>query len=118
MVRGQYAGYRKEPGVARESDVEALCALRLFIASWRWQGRAVVPVSGKYLAASMANVMVELKPRPQKLFDDSVPMAGLANYLHLRLSPNLVVAPAARVERAGIESVGDLHEFYLRILVA
>ena len=43
LVRGQYAGYRKEPGVAKNSDVETFCALRLFIDSWRWEGRAVVP---------------------------------------------------------------------------
>ena len=38
LVRGQYAGYRKEPDVARNSDVETFCALRLFIDSWRWEG--------------------------------------------------------------------------------
>ena len=43
LVRGQYAGYRKEPDVAKNSDVETFCALRLFIDSWRWAGRAVVP---------------------------------------------------------------------------
>ena len=38
MVRGQYAGYRKEPGVAQDSDVETFVALRLEIDSWRWAG--------------------------------------------------------------------------------
>ncbi len=38
LVRGQYAGYRKEPNVATDSDVETFCALRLFIDSWRWEG--------------------------------------------------------------------------------
>src|ERR1700688_2926034 len=38
LVRGQYAGYRDEPDVAKNSDVETFCALRLFIDSWRWQG--------------------------------------------------------------------------------
>ncbi len=38
VVRGQYAGYRKEPGVASRSDVETFCALRLYIDSWRWEG--------------------------------------------------------------------------------
>jgi glucose-6-phosphate 1-dehydrogenase len=38
LVRGQYAGYRKEPHVAKNSDVETFCALRLFIDSWRWAG--------------------------------------------------------------------------------
>jgi glucose-6-phosphate 1-dehydrogenase len=38
VVRGQYAGYRDEPDVAKRSDVETFCALRLFIDSWRWEG--------------------------------------------------------------------------------
>jgi glucose-6-phosphate 1-dehydrogenase len=38
VVRGQYAGYRKEPAVAQRSDVETFCALGLFIDSWRWEG--------------------------------------------------------------------------------
>src|ERR1700724_1734653 len=38
VVRGQYAGYRREPNVARSSDVETYCAVRLFIDSWRWEG--------------------------------------------------------------------------------
>ena len=36
VVHGQYAGYRKEPGVAKRSDVKTFCTLRLFIDSWRW----------------------------------------------------------------------------------
>jgi glucose-6-phosphate 1-dehydrogenase len=63
MVRGQYAGYRKEPGVARGSDVETFCPLRLFIDSWRWEGVPWYLRSGKCLAATAAEVVVELKPR-------------------------------------------------------
>src|SRR6202011_650156 len=36
VVRGQYTGYRKEPGVAHVSDVETYCAVRILIDSWRW----------------------------------------------------------------------------------
>ena len=50
VVRGQYAGYRKEPGVAKRSDVETFCALRLFIDSWRWAGVPWYLRSGKCLA--------------------------------------------------------------------
>jgi len=38
LVRGQYAGYRKEPHVTKNSDVETFCALRLHIDWWRWEG--------------------------------------------------------------------------------
>ncbi len=113
LVRGQYAGYRKEPGVAKRSDVETFCALRLFIDSWRWQGVPWYLRSGKYLAASAAEVIVQLKPPPQRLFADSVPTAGRPNYLRFRLSPNSAVALAARVKRTGKEFVGDQRELYL-----
>ena len=113
VVRGQYTGYRKEPSVARGSDVETFCALRLFIDSWRWEGVPWYLRSGKCLAATAAEVLVELKPPPQKLFDDSAPAAERANYLRFRLSPNSAVALAARVKRAGKEFVGDQRELYL-----
>ena len=58
LVRGQYAGYRKEPGVAKRSDVETFCALRLFIDSWRWQGVPWYLRSGKCLAETAAEVLV------------------------------------------------------------
>jgi len=112
-VRGQYAGYRKEPGVARRSDVETFCALRLYIDSWRWEGVPWYLRSGKCLAGTAAEVIVQLKPPPQRLFADSAPMAGRANYLRFRLSPNSAVALAARVKRAGKEYVGDQRELYL-----
>ena len=113
MVRGQYAGYRKEPDVARTSDVETFCALRLFIDSWRWGGVPWYLRSGKRLAASAAEVLVQLEPPPQRLFADSGPASGRANYLRFRLSPNSAVALAARVKRAGKEFVGDQRELYL-----
>jgi len=58
-------------------------------------------------------VIVQLKPPPQRLFADSVPTIGAANYLRFRLSPSAAVALAARVKRAGKEFVGDQRELYL-----
>jgi glucose-6-phosphate 1-dehydrogenase len=81
VVRGQYAGYRQEPGVAKHSDVETFCALRLFIDSWRGERVPWYLRSGKCLAETAAEVIVDLKPPPQRLFADSAPGAGLANYL-------------------------------------
>ena len=113
VVRGQYAGYRMEPGVAKRSDVDTYCALRLFIDSWRWDGVPWFLRSGKCLATTAAEVTVMLKPPPQRLFADSNPPAGQTNYLRFRLSPNSAVALAARVKRAGREFVGEQRELYL-----
>ena len=113
MVRGQYEGYRKEPDVANNSDVETFCALRLFIDSWRWQGVPWCLRSGKFLPANATEVLVELKFPPQGLFADSAPTNGRANYLRFQLAPNSAVALAARVKNAGKEFVGDQRELYL-----
>ena len=113
LVRGQYTGYRKEPGVARGSDVETFCALRLFIDSWRWDGVPWYLRSGKCLPETAAEVLVQLKRPPQRLFADSAPSTGLCNYLRFRLSPNSAVALAARVKRPGEEFIGDQRELYL-----
>jgi glucose-6-phosphate 1-dehydrogenase len=115
LVRGQYAGYRKEPDVAKNSDVETFCAARLFIDSWRWEGVPWYLRSGKYLPDTATEVMVELKPPPQRLFADSapIPKTGPANYLRFRLSPSSAIAHAARVKHAGKDIVGEQRELYL-----
>jgi glucose-6-phosphate 1-dehydrogenase len=113
LVRGQYSGYRREQGVAKNSDVETFCAMRLFIDSWRWEGVPWYLRSGKYLAETATEVLVELKPPPQRLFADSAPPAGPANYLRFRVSPDSAIAIAARVKVAGKEFVGEQRELYL-----
>ena len=112
-VRGQYAGYRDEPDVAKDSDVETFCALKLFINSWRWQGVPFYLRSGKYLARTVTEVLVELKAPPQALFADSAPAVGRNDYFRFQLSPTAIVALAARVKRAGKEFVGDQRELTL-----
>ncbi|MBA4141554.1 MAG: glucose-6-phosphate dehydrogenase [Nitrosospira sp.] len=113
LVRGQYAGYREEAGVAKDSDVETFCALRLFIDSWRWEGVPWYLRSGKFLAETAAEVIVQLKPPPQTLFADSPREACRSNYLRFRLSPISAVAIAARVKRAGKEFIGNQRELCL-----
>jgi glucose-6-phosphate 1-dehydrogenase len=106
LVRGQYAGYRDEPGVAKDSDVETFCALRLFIDSWRWEGVPWFLRSGKYLAQTGHEVLVRLKPPPQKLFEDSPVIFDRANYVRFQLSPRSTIALAARVKSKGKRFVG------------
>jgi glucose-6-phosphate 1-dehydrogenase len=113
LVRGQYAGYRKESNVAADSDVETFCAMRLFIDSWRWAGVPWYLRAGKCLAENAHEVLVQLKPPPQDLFADSQPGTVRANYLRFRLAPGSSVALAARVKHPGKEVVGEQRELYL-----
>jgi glucose-6-phosphate 1-dehydrogenase len=113
LVCGQYAGYRMEPDVAKRSDVETFCALQLFIDSWRWDGVPWYLRSGKFLPNTATEILVELKPPPQKLFTDAESVTGRSNYVRFRLSPNSAVALAARVKLAGKDFVGEQRELYL-----
>lgn len=119
LVRGQYEGYRNEPNVAKNSDVETYCALRLFIDSWRWMDVPWYVRSGKYMKTTATEVLVELKPPPQRLFDDASPKAlmpgkaGRPNYVRFHISPGSAVAMAARVKTAGKAFVGEQKELYL-----
>src|SRR6516164_3532683 len=47
IVRGQFRGYRDEPGVSRNSDVETFAAVRLEVDSWRWSGVPFLIRAGK-----------------------------------------------------------------------
>jgi glucose-6-phosphate 1-dehydrogenase len=111
LVRGQYEGYRTEQDVAPDSDVETFCAVRLFIDSWRWAGVPFYLRSGKYLARTATEILVELKPAPQRLFEDSAD--GRANYLRFRLSPDASIALATRVKTVGKEFIGEQRELFL-----
>jgi len=113
VVRGQYRGYRNEKDVAANSDVETFCAVRLFIDSWRWAGVPWYLRAGKMLPCTAVEVLVQLQPPPQALFDDSQPSAGRANYVRFRLQPVSAIAIAARVKHPGKGFVGDQRELYL-----
>ena len=113
LVRGQYDGYRAEKDVAADSDVETFCALRLYIDSWRWAGVPWYLRTGKCLQATAAEVLVQLKPPPQRLFDDATPADGRANYVRFKLQPLAAVAIAARVKRPGKGFLGDQRELFL-----
>ena len=113
VVRGQYLGYRGEPEVAADSDVETFCALRLCIDSWRWVGVPWYLRAGKHLPASATEVLIQLKPPPQHLFADSAPVNSRANYIRFKLAPSSMIALAARVKRVGKEFIGDQRELLL-----
>jgi glucose-6-phosphate 1-dehydrogenase len=108
LVRGQYAGYRDEKGVAPDSTVETFAALRLFIDSWRWEGVPFFIRAGKRLAASFTEVLVTLKRAPVRRSGPED-----ANHLRFRLSPDVIIAVGARVKKAGDQLVSEPTELRL-----
>ena len=108
LVRGQFRGYRKEAGVAPDSDVETFAAVRLHIDSWRWDGVPFFIRAGKCLPTTTTEVTVTLQRPPLSHL-----AAGETNYYRFRLSPDVVIGLGARVKRPGEEFVSEPTELKL-----
>jgi len=104
LVRGQFRGYRSEPGVNPTSDVETYAAMCLHIDSWRWEGVPFFIRAGKCLATTATEVFVRLRRAPQRVFDE-VPRAP--NHIRFRLGPQgVAIAIGALTKAPGTEMTG------------
>ena len=112
VVRGQFRGYRAEPGVAAESQVETFAALRFHIDNWRWAGVPFYVRTGKQLPITSTEVVVELKSTPVAIFDEVPPEHS--NYFRFRLSPEVEISAGARVKKPGEQMCGEPVELILR----
>jgi len=68
VVRGQYEGYRSEPGVAADSQTETMVALRVEVDNWRWHGVPFFLRSGKAMGASRQIIVLGFQPPPLRMF--------------------------------------------------
>jgi glucose-6-phosphate 1-dehydrogenase len=102
IVRGQFAGYRQEKGVAPDSKVETFAALRLGINSWRWHGVPFFIRAGKELPVTCTEVLVQLR-RPPAVYSPTPPPP---NYLRFRISPDVEIALGVMVKVPGEEMAG------------
>lgn len=105
VVIGQFKGYRKEPGVSHDSQVETFAALRFYVDNWRWAGVPFCIRAGKCLPVTATEVLVTLKRPPHSVFGGWV--AGHANYYRFRLSPNFVISLGACIKMAGEAMSGE-----------
>jgi glucose-6-phosphate 1-dehydrogenase len=105
VVRGQFRGYRDEPGVAPRSQVETFAALRLTVDSWRWQGVPFYIRAGKSLRVTCTEVVVRLR-RPPELF----PVRPTSNYLRFRISPDVEMAMGLNIMDREEKGEGDTTE--------
>jgi glucose-6-phosphate 1-dehydrogenase len=68
VVRGQYRGYRDEPGVAADSDTETFIALKCEIDNWRWAGVPFFLRTGKGLAEGQRIISIAFHEPPRSMF--------------------------------------------------
>ncbi|MBI3803102.1 MAG: glucose-6-phosphate dehydrogenase [Nitrospirae bacterium] len=112
VVRGQFRGYRSEKGVAPDSQVETFAAIKLSIDTWRWAGVPFYIRTGKRMAVTATEVLVELKQPPLAVFD---PISQEhANYFRFRLGPDVSISLGARAKLPGEAMVGEGIELIVR----
>ncbi|HET9036305.1 MAG TPA: glucose-6-phosphate dehydrogenase [Myxococcaceae bacterium] len=100
VVRGQFVGYRQEPGVAPHSQVETYAAVRLQVSSWRWDGVPFLIRSGKQLPVTATEVTVKLRRPPLRKLSRRD-----ANTFRFRLGPDMKLSLSARVKKPGPDLV-------------
>ena len=86
-VRGQYAGYLQEEGVAKDSQTETFAALKLHIDNWRWQGVPFYLRSGKALSCRTTQIVIDFKEPPHLVFGGGRESSPQANRLVIQIQP-------------------------------
>ncbi len=102
IVRGQFRGYRDEPGVKPDSNVETFAALHLEIATARWEGVPFFIRTGKSLPVTVTEVMIDFREAPLNDY-----ATGTCNHLRLRVGPEVVIALTTEVKKPGEGLIGE-----------
>ena len=106
LIRGQFRGYLKEPGVKPDSKVETFAALKLEVDSWRWRGVPFYIRAGKLLPVTCTEMVVRLRQPPTMYQGFGVK----SNYVRLRISPDITIALGLNIMAPLTESAGELTE--------
>jgi glucose-6-phosphate 1-dehydrogenase len=99
IVRGQFDGYLKEPGVQPDSQTETYAAMRLFINTVRWYGVPFYIRAGKEMPTTATEVVVRLKLAPPLYAIEGIS----PNYIRERISPEMTLALGITVMAPGTE---------------
>ena len=101
LVRGQYVGYRDEPGVEDNSSVETFAAAKLVIDSWRWAGVPWFVRVGKGLTEAATEAVIEFHSPPRLLFDEAGGPPPGRNLVRFRLGKQDGVTFALQAKTPG-----------------
>ena len=88
VVRAQYDGYLKEPGVDPKSRTETYVALQVLVDNWRWYGVPFFLRTGKRLPKRSSEISIHLKEIPPILFNTDPARRLEPNILAIRIQPD------------------------------
>jgi glucose-6-phosphate 1-dehydrogenase len=101
VVRGQYVGYRNEPGVASNSQTETFVAMELEIENWRWAGVPFLLRTGKKLARKVTEISMSWRDVPYNVFKGTGATPLGRDHLSIRVQPNEGISMDFNVKRPG-----------------
>ncbi len=108
VVRGQYEGYRAEPGVAPDSRTETFVALRCEVDNWRWSGVPFYLRTGKRLAEGARIISIAFREPPQSMFPEGSGVGGYGpDHLTFDLDESSRLSLSFYGKRPGPEMVLD-----------
>ena len=136
-VRAQYRAkngptYRREEGVAPQSQTPTYAALKLYVDNWRWQGVPFYIRSGKLLKTKTTEIVVRFKRVPYLMFAKDYEGIRPPNSLQICIQPDEGIhltfntkLPGAGMRtqtvdmdfRYGDDFGGDLPDAYERLLL-
>lgn len=110
-VRGQYdAGfiqgnpvpeYRKDKGVAPDSNTETYVAMKIYLDNWRWQGVPFYLRTGKRMQEKQSSIVIQFKPVPHSSF--SYGNEGMTpNRLIINIQPSMDIKLQFMTKKPGL----------------
>lgn len=90
-------GYLEEEGIPETSTTETYAALKFYVDNWRWHGVPFYLRSGKRMGQDYAEIAVQLKPVPERMFG-----AGLADWLVFRMKPDEAIDLVMWAKKPGL----------------
>ncbi|MEX0742956.1 MAG: glucose-6-phosphate dehydrogenase, partial [Actinomycetota bacterium] len=101
VVRGQYRGYRQEPGVSDESTVETFSAMELEVDNWRWAGVPFYLRTGKALKEKVSEITLKFRKVPFNVFKGTDVELSKRDHLTIRIQPNEGISIAFNAKQPG-----------------
>jgi glucose-6-phosphate 1-dehydrogenase len=102
VVRGQYAGYQKEKGVASGSQTETFVALKLFVDTPRFAGVPFYIRAGKKMPQDVVEISMVFKQTCHILFEEfGCPEIG--NVLTIRIQPDEGISIRFIAKKPGVK---------------
>ncbi len=112
-VRGQYGegwiegkkvvGYRQEPEVNKNSNIETFAAIKLYIDNWRWKGVPFYLRTGKRMNETTTVITIQFQPVPHQSFSTEAIVNWQPNRLVLNIQPHMGIRLHFQAKQPGLK---------------